>query len=365
MTEQERILQHTLQCIRPADEEVVRAARKYADSLVKPPGSLGQLEEIAAKLAGITGRIKNEIKKTRITVLAADNGVCVEGVSSAPQRVTAEQAVNMTREITGMAALAAEFGCEVQVTDVGIATPYICDAIRNAKIRRGTGNLLRGRAMSREEVLSALCTGISLAEEAKRDGISALGVGEMGIGNTTSSSAVLAVLTGKPVRELTGRGGGLTDAAYERKRCVIEEALRFHHPDPADVIGVLGCVGGLDLAAMCGVFLGCAALRLPAVADGFISVTAALCAAYLAPAVRDVLFLSHVSAEPGYAAAREALGLPAYLLLDLRLGEGSGCPLAFQVLKAACAMMRNMATFEEARIDDRYLAEIRAQEERQ
>lgn len=364
MTENEKILQSTLMRIRPADAEAVRAARRYADSLAKPPGSLGQLEEIAAKLAGITGSVKNEMRKTRITVLAADNGVCAEGVSSAPQHVTADQAVNMTRGITGMAALAAEFGCEVQVTDVGIASPYVCPQIRNRKIRPGTGNLLRERAMSREEVLSALCTGISLAEEAKRDGISALGVGEMGIGNTTAASAVLAALTGRPVRELTGRGGGLTDAAYERKIRVIEEALTFHRPDPADVTDVLGCVGGLELAAMCGVYLGCAAVRLPAVADGFISAAAALCAARFAPGVRDVLFLSHVSAEPGYAAVREELGLPAYLLLDLRLGEGSGCPLAFQVLRAACAMMQNMATFEEARIDDGYLTEIRAQEER-
>ena len=214
--------------------------------------------------------------------------------------------------------------------------------------------------MSEEETLRAMAIGMELAAQAKRDGVGAVGIGEMGIGNTTTSSAVLAALTGAPVEALTGRGGGLTDSAFETKKRVIQQALDLHRPPQDDPVAVLSMVGGLDLAAMTGAFLGCAREGVAAVVDGFISVVAALCAARLCPAAKDMMFLSHASYEAGYRLAADELGLEPCLLLGMRLGEGSGCPLMFRVLQGACAVLRDMATFAEGEIQDDYLAPIRA-----
>ena len=214
--------------------------------------------------------------------------------------------------------------------------------------------------MTRQETAQAVWTGMELAHRAKAEGVAVLGVGEMGIGNTTTSAAVLAVLTGLPVEAVTGRGGGMTDAGFLRKKQVITRALALHRPDKNDALDVLSKVGGLDLAAMCGVFLGAGRYRLPAVIDGFISVVAALCAARLCPAAKDMMFLSHASYEVGYRLAADELGLEPCLLLGMRLGEGSGCPLMFRVLQGACAVLRDMATFAEGEIQDDYLAPIRA-----
>lgn len=216
--------------------------------------------------------------------------------------------------------------------------------------------------MTRQETAQAIWTGMELARRAKAEGVAVLGVGEMGIGNTTTSAAVLAALTGLPVEAVTGRGGGMTDAGFLRKKQVITRALALHRPDKNDALDVLSKVGGLDLAAMCGVFLGAGRYRLPAVIDGFISVVAALCAYRLCPAVGDYLLASHLSREVGYTAAIGELGLAPWLHLGMRLGEGSGCPIAFRVLEAACAAARGMATFEGAAIDDSYLNEIRGKD---
>ena len=360
MTDQQ--LQHLLSRIPGGDREAMdRAARRQAE-LAKPPGSLGKLEDISIRLAGITGQVKNRVDRTRILVLAADNGVIAEGVSCSPQSVTLAQCINMTRHKTGMSALAQAFGCDIVVTDVGIQAPGPFPGVRNEKIRQSTGNLRVEPAMTRQQCLDAIDVGLRLAREARADGIQAVGVGEMGIGNTTTSSAVLAALTGEPVEAVTGRGGGVTDRAFLTKKQVICDALAQHKPDPRDPVDVLSKVGGLDLAAMTGVYLGCALERIPAVVDGFISIVAALCAVRLCENVRHALFLSHISYEIGYKIAQKGLGLDAYLDLSMRLGEGSGCPLAFQLLKAACAIMNDMATFPEAAIDDGYLAEIRAKE---
>lgn len=346
--------------IKPPDAAAMAAAAARQAALAKPPGSLGKLEEISVRLAGITGDITPHIEKCRVIVMCADNGVCAEGVSSAPVSVTAAQAINMTRRLTGMSSIAAYFGDDVDVVDVGISTPYDCPEIFNAKIRPGTDNIAAGPAMTVDETIRAIEVGISSAKRAADDGIDVIGVGEMGIGNTTTSSAVLAALTEIPAKEITGRGGGLTDEAFARKLLVIDRALLLNKPDPGDVIDVLAKVGGFDIAAMCGVFLGAAAYRLPAVIDGFISAVAALAAYKIAPASREYMFPSHVSAEPGYSAAMEALGLDPWLSLDMRLGEGSGCPLAFRVMQAACAAMNGMAAFGgESGIDDGYLDEIR------
>lgn len=357
MTEQE--LQELLDTIPAADEAAMEAARRHQAELAKPPGSLGGLEEMGIRLTGITGRVHNTLEKRRILVLAADNGVVAEGIASTPQSVTLSQTINMTRHLTGMSTLAKFFGDEVVVTDVGICVDCPSPLVRHHKIRYGTANLRWEPAMTRQECLDAIGVGIALAEEASRDGVQAVGVGEMGIGNTTTSAAVLAALTGKPAEAVTGRGAGLTDDAFAHKKEVIDAALALHQPDPDQVLDVLTKVGGLDLAAMTGVFLGCAKWRIPAVVDGFISIVAALCAVRLNSRVGQNLFLSHVSYEVGYRIAQEELGLSPCLELGMRLGEGSGCPLAFQIMRGACAIMNHMATFAEAAINDDYLAQLR------
>jgi len=348
--------------IRPLDTEAMAAARRWQERLAKPPGSLGKLEDAAVRLSGISGKLKNEIKSCRIIVLCADNGIVEEGIGSAPRTVTAAQAANMTRFLTGMSSMAHSFGDQVQVVDVGIADEYDAPDVLKRKITPGTRNFRREPAMTREEALRALLLGVDLAAQAAAEGVSAVGVGEMGIGNTTTSSAVLCALTGLSVEEVTGRGGGITDTAFEKKKTVIREGLEKHRPDRNDPVDVLAKVGGLDLCAMTGVFLGCARVRLPVVIDGFISIVAALCAARLCPAAAEYMFPSHASFEIGYAAAARELGLSPWLLLDMRLGEGSGCPLAFRVLEAACAYTNTMATFDQASIDDGYLDEIRGKD---
>ena len=356
--------EYELKClpIAPADHSAMEKARQRQAELAKPPGSLGKLEDYSIRLAGITGKVKNEIKKCRVIVLAADNGVTAEGVSSAPTSVTLSQVINMTRHITGMSSLAYYFGNEVVVADLGIDTDRRIPGVLDRKIRRSTGNIAKERALTRQQVLDAMSVGLDLAADAAKDGVNAVGVGEMGIGNTTTSAAVLSALTGATPEAVTGRGGGLTDQAFAVKKQVITTALALHHPDQEDVVDVLSAVGGLDLAAMTGVFLGCALQRIPAVVDGFISIVAALCACRLNPNTKGFLFLSHASYEIGYRLAAAELGLEPCLLLDMRLGEGSGCPIAFQILKAACAVMNGMGTFAEAAIQDDYLEPIRAQD---
>ena len=361
--------------IRGADAEAMRAASAYVQSLAAPPGSLGKLTDAAVQLAGITGKVKNTLGRRRIIVMCADNGVVEEGVSATPQIVTLSQALNMTRHLTGMSSLAAHFGIDTEIVDIGIATSYQeqgCKILQR-RIRRGTGNLVKEPAMTREETVRAILVGIERAGQAAADGIDVIGVGEMGIGNTTTSSAVLAALTGLSVEDVTGRGGGLTDAAFEKKKNVISRALQLHGlagtasgsasedaGAQTDPIEVLSRVGGLDLAGMCGVYLGAAICRIPAVIDGFISIVAALCAQRLCGSCRDFMFPSHVSEEIGYLRAAQELHLDPWLHLNMRLGEGSGCPLAFQILEASCALMNEMATFEQAKIDDGYLTELRA-----
>ena len=358
MTESE--LKNYIQAIRPADRDAMAAARQRQAQLAKPPGSLGALEDISVRLSGITGRLCPKMNKCRVAVFAADNGVVDEGVSCAPRFVTLQQAVNMTRHKTGMSAMAASFGDDVAVVDVGIAALVPPVGILDRKVRPGTGNIAVEDAMTRQEVLAALAAGMEQSAIAKADGITALGIGEMGIGNTSTSAAVLSTLTGADIESVTGRGGGLTDVGFARKKDVLHRALERRTIDKSDVLDVLCAVGGLDIAAMTGAFLGCAHERIPAAVDGFISVVAALCAVRLCPAADDFLFLSHDSYEVGYRLAARELGREPCLHLGMRLGEGSGCPLLFRVLEAACGAMSGMATFAEAAIQDDYLDEIRA-----
>ena len=345
-----------VRAVAPLDRGTMTAAETYQARLAKPPGSLGRLEELSIQLAGITGRVHNALNKKQLLVFAADNGVVAEGVSSAPQSVTKQQTINLMRGKTGAAVLAKHFGCGLTVCDVGVNADIYESAVLNRKIAYGTQNICTGPAMTREQTLQAILTGAEIARTVDAD---VIGVGEMGIGNTTTSSAVLAVLLGADVEAVTGRGGGITEESFRKKKAVIRTAIEVNRPDRDDVVGVLSKVGGFDLAAMCGAFLGAAAARRPAVIDGLISAAAALCAVRLCPNVRGYLVPSHASFEIGYRLAMEAMDLRPLFDLGMRLGEGSGCPLAFQVLDAACAVINDMATFDEAGINDDYLDEIR------
>ena len=345
-----------VRAVQPLDQKAMLAAEAHQARLAKPPGSLGRLEELSVQLAGITGKVHNELPRKQLLVFAADNGVVAEGVSSAPQSVTMQQTINLTRGKTGAAVLAKRFGCGLTVCDVGVNADICESAVLNRKIAYGTQNICAGPAMTREQALQAILTGAAVAENVDAD---VVGIGEMGIGNTTTSSAVLAVLLGADVDKVTGRGGGITEESFRKKKAVIRTAIAVNRPNRNDVIDVLAKVGGFDLAAMCGAFLGAAASRRAVVIDGFISAVAALCAVRLCPLVRGYLIPSHASFEIGYRLAIEELALRPLFDLGMRLGEGSGCPLAFQVLDAACAVMNNMASFDEAGINDDYLEEIR------
>ena len=349
-------LQDILSMIHPLNEAAIAAARERQAQLAKPPGSLGRLEELSIQLAGITGKVHNKIEKKHLLVFAADNGVVAEGVSSAPQSVTLMQTINLTRAKTGASTLCKHFGCGITVCDVGVNADIAEPKVLNRKIAYGTQNIVHGPAMSREQAIQAMLTGAELVRNTDAD---VIGIGEMGIGNTTTSSAVLSVLLEADVDAVTGRGGGITDESFLKKKQVIKTAIEVNQPDKADVIDVLAKVGGFDIAAMCGAFLGCAATRRPVVIDGFISAVAALCTYKLCPNSVSYFIPSHASYEIGYALAMDAMQLQPLFLLGMRLGEGSGCPLAFEVLDAACAIINDMATFDQAGIDDGYLDEIR------
>lgn len=352
----EKTLSTYIASVECLDGTAMAAARLRQAQLAKPPGSLGRLEELSIQLAGITGKIHNRIQKKHLLVFAADNGVVAEGVSSAPQSVTLMQTINLTRHKTGASTLCKHFGCELTVCDVGVNAHIKEPAVLNRKIAYGTQNIVHGPAMTREQAIQAILTGIELAQKTDAD---VLGVGEMGIGNTTTSSAVLSVLLDADVETVTGRGGGITDAGFLKKKQVIKAAIAINNPNKSDVIDVLAKVGGFDIAAMCGAFIGAAANRRPVVIDGFISAVAALCAVRMCPNVKGYLVPSHASYEIGYRLAMDAMELQPLFLLGMRLGEGSGCPLAFEILDAACAIINDMATFDQAGIDDGYLDEIR------
>ena len=349
-------VQEWIAAVRPLDEEAMEQTRQRQESLAKPPRSLGRLEELSVQLAGITGKVHNRIERKHLLVFAADNGVVAEGISSAPQSVTLQQTVNLTRAKTGASVLCRHFGCEITVCDVGVNADIREPKVLDRKIAYGTQNIACGPAMSRAEAEKAITIGMELARETEAD---VIGIGEMGIGNTTTAAAVLAVLLDVEAEAVTGRGGGITDESFLKKKEVIRQAIAVNQPDRADVIDVLSKVGGFDIAAMCGAFLGCAAKRRPVVIDGLISAVAALCAARLCPEAVAYFIPSHASFERGYQLAMDAMGLEPLFFLGMRLGEGSGCPLAFEVLNAACAIINDMATFDEAGINDDYLEDIR------
>jgi nicotinate-nucleotide--dimethylbenzimidazole phosphoribosyltransferase len=345
--------------IKPASAAAAEKARERVNSLVKPIGSLGRLEDYAVKLAAIFGKLSVPPMNKAVAVFAADNGVWDEGVSSVPQNVTAIQTVNMTKGITGVGVLAACAGADVFVYDVGIRHFSAHKGIEDRRVANGTRSIVQGPAMDIGQAIKAIAHGIDAAEALWEKGYRLLGCGEMGICNTTTSAAVLCALTGAEPEEAVGRGAGITDEMLVKKREAVRTALELNKPDPDNTLEVLATVGGFDIAAMAGFFLGAAYKQVPVVIDGFISAVAALAAYRLNAAVVDYMFASHHSAEVGFGIAMEALGLHAPLQLNMRLGEGSGCPLMFAVLDGASAVLTRMATFAEAHIDPSKLVDIR------
>ena len=333
------------------DGRLADVARQRLDSLTKPRGSLGRLEELAARVVVITGDPMPRIDSPVIFTLAGDHGVATQGVSAYPQAVTAQMVENFARGGAGVNVLARHAGARVIVADLGVAAPLADDlGIVRCRVAAGTRSITAGPAMARSEALAAIAAGATLVERAAPD---CVGTGEMGIGNTTAASALTAALTGADPGMITGRGTGVTDEVWVRKVDAVRRALAVNRPDANDPLGVLAALGGLEIAGLVGVVLAGAARRVPVVLDGFIATAAALVAARLAPAVRDYLIAAHRSAEPGHVRLLEALGLTPYLELGMRLGEGTGAALGIGLLRAALACYREMATFKEAGVSER------------
>lgn len=354
-----KLLKTTLDNIKPLDKDAVEMAWKHIDNLTKPIGSLGILEEIGARFAGITGKLHNKVKKKNIVIMAADNGVVEEGVSCAPKFITKVVTENFTRGITGVCVLAKQAGADLTIVDIGVDADFNNPKILNKKIAYGTKNIAKEAAMSYEDAIRAVEVGIEIVDKLVMDGVDLLGTGEMGIGNTTTSAAVLCALSGLSPDIVVGKGAGLTDEQHKNKINVVKKALEINKPDRNGPIDVISKVGGFDIAGLTGCFLAAAKNRVPIVIDGFISSAAALCAVRLNPLVKDYIFPSHLSAEPGAVYMMKELGLEPMINLKMRLGEGSGCPLAFMIIEAALAIVNEMGTFEEANIVNDFLIDIR------
>ncbi len=354
-----RLLEETIERIKPSDRETMKTAKEKIDNLTKPIGSLGELENIAIKISGITGRIENHIYKKNIIIMCADNGVVEEGVSACPKDLTATVTNNFTKNITGVGVLGAFTNTALTVVDIGVDSDSLNSSVINRKIAYGTQNMAMGPAMSREEAIRAIEVGIEMVDSLVSDGVDLIGTGEMGVGNTTTSIAVLSALTGIDPSILCGKGSGLTDIQFEKKKETIKKSIDLNKPDQEDIIDVISKVGGFDIAGLCGCFLGAAKNRVPIVIDGIISSIAALCAKRISGDIVDYTFTSHLSAEPGAKYILDELGFTAMLNLNMRLGEGSGCPLAFNIIEASLFTMQNMGTFEDANIVNDFLVDIR------
>ena len=355
-----RTLGETLEAIEalgPLDDGARAAAAAHLDRLTKPPGSLGRLEEIVIRLAGITGDAFARVDRRVAIVAAADHGVTRQGVSAYPSDVTAQMVANFVAGGAAINVLARRAGARVVVADLGVDHDFPPDLpIVHARVGRGTADLSQGPAMSGAAARRAVASGIALARRVtarRRRGLTVVGTGDMGIGNTTASSAIVAAVTGARVRDVTGRGTGIDAAAWELKVATIERALAVNRPESGDALDVLSKVGGFEIGALVGVILGAAARRSPVVIDGFISGAAALLAATLCPAVRPYLIPAHSSVEIGHRLVLERLELAPLLTLNLRLGEGTGAAVAMQLLDDAVAIMHQMATFDSAGVSGR------------
>jgi nicotinate-nucleotide--dimethylbenzimidazole phosphoribosyltransferase len=348
------LLSSTIQSIRPLDAQAMALARTRQDTLTKPAGSLGRLEELSIQLAGIQGQERPQIKEKAIIVMAADHGVAAEGTSAYPQEVTVQMLLNIARGGAAINVLSRQAGAKVVPVDIGVAgdmTAY--EGFLQRKVANGTRSMLRGPAMTLEEARKAVEVGIEIASTEIKAGVNMLGTGEMGIGNTTASSAICAVMTGKTVPEVTGRGTGLDDEKLQYKIKVINDSIALNKPDRDKPLEVLSRVGGLEIGGLAGVILGAAAHRVPVMIDGFISGAAALIAAGLCPQCKDYMIAGHISVEPGHRLLLEHLGLKPLLSLDMRLGEGTGGAIGMIVAEAACRILAEMATFDEAGVSNK------------
>jgi len=343
----------TIKAIKPLDKRAMAAAQARQDTLTKPQGSLGRLEELSVQLAGIQGKPLPHIRDKVIITMAGDHGVVAEKIGNWPQEVTAQMVYNFLRGGAGINVLAHQVGARIVVVDMGVATDLEpAPQLSINKIDFGTQNMSLGPAMTTEQAVKAIETGIGIVTDEVNKGLDIVGTGDMGIGNTTASSAICAVMTGIPVAEVTGRGTGLTDEQLTHKEEVINRALMINRPDPAQPLDVLVKVGGFEIGGLVGVMLGAAACRVPVVIDGFISGAAALIATALAPALKNYLFAAHVSAEAGHKGLLQHLGLKPLLDLNMRLGEGTGAALGIFVAEAAVRTLCEMCTFAEAGVSE-------------
>ena len=345
------MLTKLLETIRPLDENAMESARLHWDAIAKPLHSLGRLEDMIVQLAGICENPVPAPRKKAVLIFCADNGIVAEGGTQTTQDVTAAVTQNFAKGIASVNALSRICGTEVFPVDIGVAQALDCPGVLNRKVAFGTQNFAHGPAMRRDEAEQAVCTGIDLVQEKAAEGYNLIVTGEMGIGNTTTSSAVFSVLQGLPPEQVTGRGAGLSDAGLQHKIQVISRAVAALQPDPGDVLDVLSKVGGFDVCGMMGAFLGGAICRVPVLVDGFISAVAANCAVRLCPACRDYIFASHCSKEPAGKMALDALHLRAYLDCEMCLGEGTGGVIAAKLFDFALAAYDEIAGFDAVGID--------------
>lgn len=352
------LLAETLRGVRPADADAMRRAAARQLTLTKPPGSLGRLEEVAVQLAGIFGSERPAVRGAAVIVAAGDHGVTAQGVSGYPQAVTAQMVRNCLAGGAAVSVMARRLGVRQLVVDAGLAAAEQAPhpELRSVRAGRGTADLSRGPAMTREQAQRCVAAGVELAAEAASAGADLIATGDVGIGNTTAASAVTAAMTGAAPERTTGPGTGRTPEQLRRKAALVRRALEHNRPEPDDPLGVLARVGGFEIGVLAGVALGAACRRRAVVLDGFISGAAALLAHGLCPAVRDYLIAAHRSAEPGHRAVLARLRLRPLLELDLRLGEGTGALLAVPIVTAAAACLAEMATFAEAGVSDRAAA---------
>lgn len=351
-------IKETISKIKEIDRNSIAVTQKRLDNLTKPLGSLGRLEELAKQIVAITGKTNPVLKNKVIFTLAADHGVTEEGVSAYPKEVTAQMVYNFLRGGAGINVLARHVGARVVVVDIGVAEKLKTQNskgknFKDKKISFGTKNMAKGSAMTKEEAVKAITSGIELLEEELTNGVDIIGTGEMGIGNTTASSAITAVFTKKPIEEITGRGAGLDDSGLTKKIEIIKQAIKINNPDANDAIDVLSKVGGFEICGLVGIILAAASKRIPVVIDGFISGAAALAAYKIEPKTKDYMIASHCSVESGHKVILDYIGLKPLLDFNLRLGEGTGAALGIGIAEASVKILTEMATFESAGVSER------------
>lgn len=347
-------LNETMNKIERIDYSLANKTQKRLDSLTKPPGSLGRLEEIAKQMVEITRNENPPVKNKVIFIMAGDHGVVEEGISVYPKEVTLQMVYNFLRNGAGINVLAKHVGAEVIVVDMGVACDFeLHSELVIKKVNYGTQNMAKGPAMSRDEAVKSIENGIEVFEEKVRLEINIAGTGDMGIGNTTPSSAIASIITGRPVEDVVGRGTGINDKALSDKTEIIKKAISINEPDAKDAIDVLSKVGGFEIGGLAGVILAAVSYRIPVVIDGFISGAAALIAYQLKPEVKDYMVAAHCSAEKGHRIILDYLGLKPVLDLNLRLGEGTGAALAMSIIDASIKILTQMATFQSATVSEK------------